>query len=360
MAIKQFADTSAVSIGMAVTDASKVDELPADLELMRVPFTTESMSQSREAQKSTAITNSRRYKGQKNIKGTAGGGFSSEMGFEPVTLTLLSVALRNEWKTDATVENGMTLVDGETPRYLYVEKIERGRKGEAKWNYLQRFFGQSVSQFQFELSPGGFVIGQATLMGVFADTDSADGSVSRDNGSKGTYVEPIEYEFIDGSASVKKIVVRDQEGNPLEATFSQLTISINNNTRNQDAVGEQFTAGIADGKVDIQVSGTMYFYDQSLLMTHIDNATLAVEIHLESKDGTFILLLPKLGVGAPGANAQGENQDYTQSVALSAFESKVTVGGEDTDCAIVMYAITNPDGAYAAYLTAQAPDESAG
>ena len=70
MAIKSFADTSAVSLAYGFTDAANTAEVDLQ-ELKYIPFTTEGFTMAKEAQVSQAITASRRSKGSKNTKGSA-------------------------------------------------------------------------------------------------------------------------------------------------------------------------------------------------------------------------------------------------------------------------------------------------
>ena len=96
MAIKSFADTSAVSLAYAFTDAATATEVVAtDFQL--VPFTTEGFTLSKEAKTSQAISGSRRTRGSKNTKGTASGALTVEFGAVKFCLDMIQAALQSTW-----------------------------------------------------------------------------------------------------------------------------------------------------------------------------------------------------------------------------------------------------------------------
>ncbi len=99
MPVKQFADTSAVSIAYAIDAAAKASELSAT-EFKYVPFTSEEFQLSKEAQQSTAITSDRRPNGSKNTQGSASGSIGTEFGYAPFILDMLKLAVMGAWQEE--------------------------------------------------------------------------------------------------------------------------------------------------------------------------------------------------------------------------------------------------------------------
>lgn len=334
MTVKTFADTSAVSVAYAIDAAADETELTAT-EFSLIPFTQENFTMGKESQQSSAITGDRRVKGQKNTSGSASGGWTTEMGLTPFVMDFFQLAAMNAWEVDSLAADGSEfLYDSDQLQYFVAEKRIAKETGGVLMNYLQRYYGNLVNEFTISFSRSELVTVQVSSMSVFADTAKADATLDEMAGSMATtYTVPTEYEIVDAANNLKNIVLKDSTGTPLDVTFaSDLTITISNNVREQPAVNSMFSAGMAAGKVNASLSGTAYFYDDTVLREHMDNGTLAAEITLESAEGTMVLNFPALKAGNPSANAQGENQDYSESLELTAQEGEVTLGSNPVRC----------------------------
>lgn len=335
MPVKQFADTSAVSIAYAIDDAAKASELTAS-SFSYIPFTTEGFSLAKESQQSAAITNDRRPSGSKNTQGSATGSVGTEFGYAPFILDMLQMALMSSW-TDETTGTSKYATDGEDRQFFVVEKRIKGSKDGVKTNFLERYFGNMVNEATIEIGGSDLVGFTVNTMAAFGDIDSADSSVDADAGGLATtYVKPASYEIADASNNVSKITLKDASGSPLEVVWSDATLTISNNVREQGGVGHEFAAGMAMGKVNASLSGTIYYYDDSVLKAHLDNDDVSAEVEVTTTEGKFTFQLPKLKAESPSANAQGENQDYTQALTLNAERGTVTLDGEDLDCVIAV------------------------
>lgn len=315
MAIKSFADTSAVSLAYAFSDAAKDSELSASLEMTYIPFTTEGFSMGKDAQESTAITSNRRSKGSKNTKGNAEGAATIEFGAAEFCKDFLAAALMSDWDNDV-------ITDGETKKYMFVEKVTRPSVGESEKQYLEKYFGTLVNDASLNMSDGEVITLEMNTMSAFADYDEAtQGSDGLGGSSADAKNSPADYEIADSSNNLKTVEIKSGNST-LETTFSDLTLSINNNARTQGGVGHVFAAGMAVGKVEVQLTGTAYYYDQSVLKAHMDNDNLSASFNIEVEEGTFEVNIPNMTAESPDANAQGENQDYTQDITLTAHEGE--------------------------------------
>ena len=337
MPIKQFQDTSSVSIAYAMSDAANASELTSPA-MTYLPYTTETMSMAKETQASTAISGDRRPNGSKNTKGTATGAVGLEFGFADFIHDMLEASLMSGWVEDTAAADGSYYIhDGETLRYMFIEKRIKGNKNGTRHNFLERYYGNLVNETTIEIGTSELISMAVNTMTAFADYADADASANEDAGGVGSsYAIPAAYEIADGANNVKNIVFRDSGGTALEVTMSQATLTISNNVREQPAIGYEFTAGMTAGKVGAGLSGTAYYFDDTLLKAHMTNGTLSAEFEIETPEGSFMVYLPKLRAEAPTANSQGENQDYTQSVTLTAERGSMNLGGVDTTCVIAV------------------------
>jgi len=322
--IKQFADTSAVALSYAIDDAPNASEMTAT-ELKRIPYTSEGFQLSKESQTSTAITKDRRISGSKNTRGSASGSATVEFGHTPFVKDMLSLALMGEWQAGDTGEEFIT--DSDKLNFFVVEKRVRNTVGGAPMNYMERYFGNLVNEATLEVGSSELVTFAVNTMAAFGDINSADATSDENAGGLvATYTNPAAYEIADSANNIEKVVIKDAQGTPLEIVFSDLSLSVTNNVREQVGVGHEFAAGMAMGKVNVQLSGTVYFYDDTVLKAHLNNEYVSAEITVATSDGTMTIMLPKLKAEAPSANSQGENQDYTQSLTLNGEKGEVTIG----------------------------------
>lgn len=333
--VKTFADTSSVTLAYGITDAADANTV-ALAKLNYIPYTQEGFTLSKESAESAAIRQNRRSKGRKNTRGTTSGSAGLEFGVTPFIEDMLALSAMSEWKdvTEADAPTGAKfLIDGSTPRFFLVEKRIKAVRSGAKHNDFRRFYGNLVNEASIEVSEDlvGFTV---NTMAAFADIFTAEAEASEDAGGlASTYEAPEDYEIADASNNVKNAVIRDSDGNPLELTFGDFTISISNNVREQRGVGNEFAAGMGMGKVAVSVSGTAYYFDNTLLETHLTNKFVSFECDIVTSEGTYKFKVPYGKVGPTEDSAGGENQDFTSTLQIDGEEGTVTIGDVDYPCA---------------------------
>lgn len=318
MPIKSFADTSAVSLAYAFSDAADASEL-TDTNFQLVPFTTEGFTMSKEAKSSQAISGSRRTRGSKNTKGTAAGALTVEFGAVDFCLDMLQAAMMNTWTDLGT--GVKTIYDSDLTQFLAFEKTIRPSVGQAEKQSHEKFFGTLVNDITLEFGDGELVTMAVNTMSSFADYNEALQGVDGLGGSMATVkTVPSDYEIADSSNNLDSLVLLDENDVPLEMTFSTASLQIENNVREQPGLGHVFAAGMGMGKVAASLSGDVYYYDQTVLDTHMNNRRMKGRAVVETREGKFEFFFPNMVAQSPTSNAGGENQDYTTSLTLSAEE----------------------------------------
>ena len=333
--IRQFADTSSVSLAYAIDSAPDSTGLSAT-EFNYVPFTSEGFQLAKDSQMSTAITSDRRHSGSKNTKGNATGSASLEFGYTPFCLDMLQLAMMSSWEEGEVGEE--YLIDGEDMQFFLVEKRVRNMVDGQRKNFFERYYGTLVNEATIEIGSSDLISMSINTISVFGDTNSANSTEMEPEagGLVSQYNSPSSYEIADASNNIKNVVIKDAQGDPMEVTFSDVTLSISNNVREQVGIGHEFAAGMAMGKVNVQVSGTIYYYDDTVLKAHLQNSYVSVEMTMETSDGEFTFILPAGKAEAPNANAQGENQDYSQSLTINGERGTVMIGGEEKTCVMAI------------------------
>lgn len=319
MAIKSFADTSAVSLAYAFSDAADAAEV-LSTELNLIPYTTEGFTMAKEAKTSQAISGSRRSKGSKNTKGTASGAFTIEFGATPFCMDMLQALLMNTWEQDGVSQ---VITDSDLKQFMVVEKTIRPNVGEFEKQSHERYYGTLINDATLELGDGELITLAASTMSANADyTEELQGADGAGGSLVPVKVVPVDYEIADASNNLKNIVITDDLGNPLEMTFSTASLQIENNVREQAGIGHVFAAGMGMGKVGVNMSGEVYYFDQTVLDAHMRNQRIKGEMVLETREGKFEIYLPNMMAQSPSSNAGGENQDYTTSITLTAEEGE--------------------------------------
>lgn len=344
MPVKSFADTSAVSLAYAIGDGTTPAEFAA-VPFNFIPFTTEGFNMAKEAKTSTAITNDRRQSNSKNTKGSASGAVTTEFGATPFIQDMLSLGLMNEWAPvdQLDTSKGVFITDGDIKRFMAVEKTAKSGPDAADMLYHERYYGTMVNDFTMEFGDGELITMALNTISMFADYHKAAAGANGLGGSIAASKQvPADYEIADSSNNLKSLIIRDSAGNPLEVVFSDASLQVQNNVREQSGLGYEFAAGVGMGKVAVSLSGEIYYFDQTVLDAHMNNKRLSGELTIDTVDGTFRIVLPNLVAQSPSNSADGENQDYKTSLTLTAEKGVVEIGGTPRTCAIAIIFTAKP------------------
>lgn len=344
MPVKSFTDTSAVSLAYAIGDGTTAAEF-AGQTFNYIPFTTEGFNMAKEAKTSTAITNDRRQSNSKNTKGSASGAVTLEFGATPFIQDMLSLGLMNEWAPvdELDTTKGVFITDGDIKKFMAVEKTAKSGPDATDMLFHERYYGTMVNDFTLEFGDGELITMALNTISMFADYGKAAAGANGLGGSIATAkAVPADYEIADSSNNLKNLILKDPEGNALEVVFSDASLQIQNNVREQPGLGFEFAAGVGMGKVGVALSGEIYFFDQTMLDAHMKNKRLSGEMTVDTAEGTFHILLPNLVSQSPSNSADGENQDYKTSLTLTAEKGTVEIGGVQRVCAVAITYVAKP------------------
>lgn len=343
--VRSFNDTSSVSLAIAIDDHIARADFAGGKPFKLIPFTTEGYTMQKEAQSSTAIRGDRRTSGSKNTKGSAAGGFTVEFGSTDWILDILSLMLLNNWKDidDTDPLQGQYITDGEVKKYMAVEKTIR--QGQAATDRLDHecYYGTIVNEATMEFGDGELITLAVTTISAFADyTNALAGATGLGGSLASAKAVPANYEIADSSNNLQNIELYDEDDNLLELTFSDASLQLQNNAREQSGLSHEFAAGIGIGKVTANLSGTIYYFDQTVLDTHMRNKRIRGVLTISTNEGTFKITFPNLMAQTPTSNAEGENQDFTTAITLTAEAGEVEVNGTPVPCIICIEHVPTP------------------
>lgn len=342
--VKSFNDSSSVSLAYALGDGAG----PADFTgqaFEYIPYTSEGFTMTKEPKTSTAITNDRRPRNSKNTKGSASGSVSVEFGAVGFVQDMISQALMDDWAQvdGADPLQGTFLKDADLKKFMCVEKTSKSGPLDADVQYHERYYGTAVNDATITFGDGEMISLALNFMSVFADYAEAAQNADGLGGSLAlSKTAPPDYEVADSSNNLTTITVKDDQGATMPVVFSDLSMQIQNKIREQSALGAEFAAGMGFGKVAVSLSGEIYFYDQTLLDSHMTNKRLSAEFDISTSEGTYTFYLPNLMVQSPTNNSEGENQDYKTKLTLQAETGSVTIGANTFDCVIAVRYVAAP------------------
>lgn len=344
--VRSFNDTSSVSLAYAIDNhIARSDFTTTPTPFKLVPFTTESFTMQKEAKQSTAIKGNRRSSGSKNTKGSANGGLTVEFGANQFCLDFLQAAMMNTWTeiTPGTPADGKYITDGELKTYLVWEKT--ARQGLLATDRLDHecFYGTAVNEATVEFGDGELITLALATISAFADYTNALAGANGLGGSiASAKAAPTDYEIADSSNNLKNIELYDDTDTLMEVTWSDASLQIQNNVREQSGLSHEFAAGIGIGKVAATLSGEIYYFDQAMLRAHMTNKRMKAVLNISTEEGTFKITLPNLMAQTPTSNAEGENEDYKTSLTLTAEEGEVELGGAPKKCVIAIEYVPAP------------------
>lgn len=345
MPVRSFTDSSAVSLAYAIGDGVAPADFLAST-FTYIPYTSEGFQMSKEAKKSSAITNDRRSTGSKNTKGSASGSAAMEFGAAQFIRDMLSLTLMADWKNvnDANLPLGKYLIDSDVKKFMCVEKTTKSGALATDKQFHERYYGTLINDSTLKFGDGELVTYDLNTISMFADYNTLAQGADGKGGQLATAAKviPPSYEIADSSNNLKSLIVRDPQGLAMEMTFSDASLQIQNNVREQTGLGKEFAAGVGMGKVDVSLSGEVYFFDQTVLAAHMTNKRLSAEMVIETAEGTYKIYLPVLTAQSPSNSSEGENQDYKTKLTLAAEKGSVLIGVATVACTIAIIFIPKP------------------
>lgn len=104
--------------------------------------------------------------------------------------------------------------------------------------------------------------------------------------------------------------------------FKTLSITIANNLRGKDAIGEKGNWDVGVGSLDVSGSASAYFRNNNMLADFINHDYTGLSMVLTDGDGKSIgINLPRINFGTGGASAEGKDTDLMQGMDYQAILS---------------------------------------
>lgn len=181
--------------------------------------------------------------------------------------------------------------------------------------------GLKCSALSLTFAAGAIVNGSFSFMG-------ATGAGSATSQEAGSYGAAGTNELMNGVSNVEGLTLNAVTTagvfTSIAATFQELGITIDNNLRDQSAVGNLFPAGIGSGRIKVEASSTIYFSNRDLFDQFIINDSVQLRFQVtDAKDAfgnRYGFVLPELKISSHEVVASGPDSDVLASVTFSAIK----------------------------------------
>ncbi len=222
--------------------------------------------------------------------------------------------LTDEAVATATAVNDGTIENGSEDRSFAFEKnfIVSGSN-----NYFLNT-GMRASSLNLSMASGSIINGSFSFSG-------ATGAAAATSQEAGSYSAAGTNELMNSVSNVTGLSLNAVSAagafTLLPATFQELSVTIDNNLREQAAVGSLFPAGIGSGRINIEASATVYFSDRALFDEFIVNGSVQLRFQLtDAKDAygnRYGVVLPEMKVASHEAVASGADADILANVSFA-------------------------------------------
>lgn len=222
--------------------------------------------------------------------------------------------LTDEAVATVAVTNSGVIENGSTFRsYTFEKDFQVG--GASNYFVMSGMVPASMS---LSLSSGSIISGEIAFQG-------ATGSASATSKDTGTYIASQTNELMNSVSNVSGIsfdaVALDGTLTPISATFQELSVSLNNNLREQTAVGNLFAAGIGSGRIQAEATATVYFENRGLFDKFLANDSVQIKVKINDNSGnTYGLAFPEMKVSSHEVVASGPDSDVMASVSFSGIK----------------------------------------
>lgn len=239
-------------------------------------------------------------------------GSAADDGFHLVTavsgqeLTVESIATTETLdETDAATVTGARLRNGTTEKSYTLEK---------EFNditQLLSYTGCEVNQGTMNFATGSIVNGTFSVIGG----GSAIGTSTVGTGS------PTAAPTNDVMNAVSNIGSLREGGTEVTSAYlNEISFTINNNLRGQEAVANLGFVGIGTGRCDVTGSFTAYFEDQTLYNKYLNGTRTSLDIRVADASGNaYVISMPEIEYDSGTVVAEGGNADVMVSLSFTAI-----------------------------------------
>lgn len=179
--------------------------------------------------------------------------------------------------------------------------------------------GQRISTFALNIAAGSILTGSFGLMGREIKAINAS---QLGNDSDYTVLNTTSTSVANATVNVGQI---ELNGVALSTGLKTISLSANNNLRDQQAVGNKFPIGIGAGRIELTGSVEAYFANDDMWNQFINHETASLSWFVQDVDGHhYEFTVPAAVFTTDTENPAGGNQDIMETMDWTAKRDAVT------------------------------------
>lgn len=208
-------------------------------------------------------------------------------------------------ETDAATVTGARLRNGTTEKSYTLEK---------EFNDITQlisYTGCEVNQMTMNFATGSIVNGTFSMIGGDSAIDTSTVGTGSANAAPTN----------DVMNAVSNIGSLREGGTEVTSAYlNEISLTLNNNLRGQEAVGNLGFIGVGTGRCDVTGSFTAYFEDQTLYNKYLNGTRTSLDIRVADSDGNaYIISMPEMEYDGGTVVADGGNADVMVSLNFTAI-----------------------------------------
>ena len=249
---------------------------------------------------------------------SVGGDLNRELVFEVTTELLFESLLGNEWGVDP-IGNTTTadqLYDFTTLISATYEK--RFLMDPAPTYNFHTYTGLVAATGTIDFAPGAIITQNTTLIGLGMTTYTVPLSGA-------TYTQPVGNSPMTAPRVTSINITEAGTKTPVawmsDACFSQLTITIENNTRALACIGQLENSSVALGRINVQGSGELYFNSSIPIESLLNETEYGLIVVAEDLDlNSYEFFMPRVKFTAVTDNVTGQSTDIMTTFTVQALQ----------------------------------------
>lgn len=179
--------------------------------------------------------------------------------------------------------------------------------------------GLRVGGVSLEIAANSIITGTATLQGRETKRQSADKL-----GNTGTYTV-LEANACENVSATANVGALEKNGQTLTTAIRSISLQIEGNLRQQQAVGNKFPVGIAAGRLNLTGTVEAYFSDGSMFDDFLAHETVSLKFPIIDVDqNTYYFTIPAFKIASDPVAPGGIDQDVMETMEFTAFRDQTT------------------------------------
>ncbi len=229
---------------------------------------------------------------------------------ENVILTTGSTALVDDTTAAGATIDGQYIRNGVASDSYTIEKLFQ----DVTTPTYFRFAGCEISKMDLTFNTGSILRSAFEFIG-------RSGLVTESAVAGATYADQSTNDMLD---AVNNLGTIREDDSASTASFQSLSLSLDNNSRGQEAIGTLGYVGIAHGSITLTGSTVIYFEDKATFEKYQDGTAFSLSFILSSADGDMVVTIPRIKFSKMTVLSSAINTDVLASADFTAILDTTT------------------------------------